>query len=337
MIKSLEINLSLNPFHNQIFSHLSKTEILSIDEMKSLITQANDLGANKIVLYDDPEKSYFNIIEIEKHIEQLGITSKILPIESLISFTKDSDNIQCFKHKFSCFVNLHGNIFPCKGLPLLIGNLHNDTLKKILTDSEVMENLKNHIEMIKGPCRRCKKFSNCYGCRGRAFKLTGDYLASDPGCSENRNYLEQITYLPMNVKIIIPQKNGMRVVSTLLNVEERYAKVESVFSNKSPFVKKDGSLEEITYMEIMAQSAAVMNGFSKYDTGAPFPGGFLLGGQKINIYKKSFINEKLVTDIYKTAKFGNFGILTATVKRGNEIIADGEIKIFQNDGEKNEI
>ncbi len=128
----------------------------------------------------------------------------------------------------------------------------------------------------------------------------------------------------------------MRVVSNLLEIGERYAKVESIFSSKSQFIKKDGSLEEITYMEIMAQSAAVMNGFEKFDTGAPDPAGFLIGGRKINIYAKTYAEEKLLIDIYKTAKFGNFGILTAKIKRGDDLIAEGEIKIYKNDGVQNE-
>ncbi len=46
-------------------------------------------------------------------------------------------------------------------------------------------NLKNYREMIKGPCRTCEKSSECYGCRGAAYQLTGDYLASDPTCWRN--------------------------------------------------------------------------------------------------------------------------------------------------------
>ncbi len=41
-------------------------------------------------------------------------------------------------------------------------------------------------------------------------------------------------------------------------------------------------------------------------------------------------------DIYKTTKFGNFGILTATIHFNNVLIADGEIKIYQIDGIDNE-
>ncbi|MCP3901575.1 MAG: hypothetical protein GY707_17850, partial [Desulfobacteraceae bacterium] len=172
--------------------------------------------------------------------------------------------------------------------------------------------------------------------RARVYSLTGDYLGSDPLCPENQDKLDLITYLPMSVENLIPQKSGMRVVSNLLEIGERYAKVESIFSSKSQFIKNDGSLEEITYMEIMAQSAAVMNGFEKFDTGAPDPGGFLIGGQKINIYAKTYAEEKLSIDIYKTAKFGNFGILTAEIKRGHDLIAEGEIKIYKNDGVQNE-
>ncbi|MCK5311842.1 MAG: SPASM domain-containing protein [Desulfobacteraceae bacterium] len=344
MIESIEINLDQKHSPSRLSDHFldpepskQKNKILSPSEIINLITQADDLGAKKIVLYNNSKNPYPDIPKITDHIIKLNITSEILSDQSIESPPKDPVSIECLKHKYSCFVTLDGNIFPCKGLPLPIGNIHKDTLSKILTDSEIIENLKNHTSMIKGPCRQCNKFLNCYGCRGRAFALTGDYLASDPLCPENQDKLDKITYLPISVESFIPQKQGMRVVSTLLNIEERAAKVESVFSDKSPFVKKDGSLEEVAYMEIMAQSAAVMNGFSKFDTGAPPPGGFLVGGQKINIYKKSYIKEKLIIDIYKTAKFGGFGILSAIVKRGNETIAEGEIKIFQNDGESNEI
>jgi radical SAM protein with 4Fe4S-binding SPASM domain len=340
MIECIEIDLSskqlANRFSNRFLSS-EHQENLSNKEINNLITQANELGAQKAILYFDPKNPYPDIEKITYHINHLKMVSEVFSNIMVCPLPKGSVVIECFKQKFSCFVTLDGNIYPCKGLPLSIGNIHQDTLGKILTDSEVIENLKNHEAMIKGPCRKCNAFSHCYGCRGRTFTLTGDYLASDPLCPKNQDKLNEITYLPMSVQHLIPQKQDMRVVSTLLKVGERFARVESVFSGKSPFVKSDGSLEEVAYMEIMAQSAAVMNGFSKFDTDAPPPSGFLVGGQKIHIYKKSFVKDKLKIDIYKTARFGGFGILTATVKRGQEIIAEGEIKIYHDNGENNEI
>ena len=342
MIESIEIDLSLK---RHLYDHCSKIESskplqkqkLTVAEIKNLITQASKLGAKKIVLYNNLQKPHPYTPQITDHINKLEMSVDIFSNIAIKAIPQNSVIIKCFKHKLSCFVTLDGYVYPCSGLPLSIGNIHGETLSKILTDSEVIENLKNHESMIKGPCRRCDKFHDCYGCRGRAFALTGDYLASDPLCPKNQDKLDKITYLPMSVKNLIPQKQGMRVVSTLLKVGERFAKVESVISDKNLFVKKDGSLEEVAYMEIMAQSAAVMNGFSKYDTGSPPPSGFLVGGQKIHIYKKSYAKEKLVIDIQKTARFGGFGILTATVKRGHDTIAEGEIKIYHALGENNGI
>jgi MoaA/NifB/PqqE/SkfB family radical SAM enzyme len=39
---------------------------------------------------------------------------------------------------------------------------------------------------FKGPCANCDLADGCYGCRGTAFQVTGDYLASDPLCWRNR-------------------------------------------------------------------------------------------------------------------------------------------------------
>ncbi len=341
MIQNIEIDLtaqyksksSLNRCPKQKSKKTDLGENLSTSKLKDVILQAFELGANKILLYNNPTHPHPDTEELTEFITKNGILPDVSTSVALGALPQTPCVIKCLKHKYSCFVTLDGDVFPCKGLPLPIGNLHDKPLKKILVDSEIIQNLKNHESMIKGPCRKCNKFSNCYGCRARTYALTGDYLASDPICPENQDKLHKITYLPMGVENLIPQKLGMRVVSSLLSVEERFARVESLFLEKSPFVKKDRSLEEVVYMEIMAQSAAVMNGFSKFDTDTAAPGGFLIGGNKINIYKKSYIKEKLITDIYKTAKFGNFGILTATIKREDEIIAEGEIKIYQTDGE----
>jgi radical SAM protein with 4Fe4S-binding SPASM domain len=307
-----------------------------LDEITHLISQAEDLGVKSIVLVNNEKDQHPDTLDILKFIREKRIQADSFISAGTFNLVEPVP-VHCVKYKFSCYVKNDGMVYPCIGLPLAIGDIRKNSLKKILSDSEIIQNLKNHTFRIKGPCRNCEEFSQCCGCRGRAFLLTKDYLASDPLCPENQDKLDKITHLPMSAENLIPQTKGMRVVSTLLEIGERYAKVESCFSKQSPFLKNDGSLEEIAYMEIMAQSAAVMNGFEKFDTGAPDPGGFLIGGQKINMYMKTYAGQKLHTDIYKVTKFGSFGILSATIKRGEDLIAEGEIKIFENDGADNAV
>lgn len=89
---------------------------------------------------------------------------------------------KCMRHQVSCVVTASGAVMPCVGVTIVLDNIRHHRLADILKHSEVVRNLKNYREMIKGPCRTCEKSSECYGCRGAAFQLTGDYLASDPTC-----------------------------------------------------------------------------------------------------------------------------------------------------------
>lgn len=92
---------------------------------------------------------------------------------------------KCMRHLVSCLVTATGDVMPCVGVTISLGNIRRSRLAAILKDSEVVRNLKNYREMIKGQCHICEKADVCYGCRGAAYQLTGDYLAADPTCWRN--------------------------------------------------------------------------------------------------------------------------------------------------------
>ncbi len=97
---------------------------------------------------------------------------------------------KCMRHQVSCLVTATGDVLPCVGVTIPLDNIHNNTLFDILNNSEIIKNLKNYKNMIKGECHNCEKAAECYGCRGAAFQLTGDYLASDPTCWRNNGCKE---------------------------------------------------------------------------------------------------------------------------------------------------
>ena len=105
---------------------------------------------------------------------------------------------ECLRHQFSCAVNSEGFVQPCVGVTIPIGNVRKQRLKDILQDSEVVQDLKSYTETIKGPCGECERLSECYGCRGAAYQMTGDYLASDPLCWKNLDKRDDIMFLPVD-------------------------------------------------------------------------------------------------------------------------------------------
>lgn len=74
-----------------------------------------------------------------------------------------------------------GTIFPCRRLPIPIGNALTDSFYKVWYTSDVLWNVRNH-KNIKGKCADCDFVPVCRGCRAMAYALTGDYLAEDPQC-----------------------------------------------------------------------------------------------------------------------------------------------------------
>ena len=92
---------------------------------------------------------------------------------------------RCMRHQVSCLVTARGEVMPCVGVTIPLGSIRRRPLADILRTSEVIANLKNFRQTIKGHCHDCDKGEICYGCRGAAYQLTGDYLAADPTCWRN--------------------------------------------------------------------------------------------------------------------------------------------------------
>ena len=74
-----------------------------------------------------------------------------------------------------------GTVFPCRRLPIPLGNILHDGLYKIWYDSPVLWAIRNP-QNLKGKCGRCDLVSLCRGCRAVAYAHSGDYLAEDPQC-----------------------------------------------------------------------------------------------------------------------------------------------------------
>ncbi|MCP4638978.1 MAG: radical SAM protein [bacterium] len=88
----------------------------------------------------------------------------------------------CARHRYSTLVKANGDIQPCVGVALSVANVRKDRLADVIRENPVVRELRDIYNNVKGKCRSCEHNGECYGCRGNAFQLTGDYLESDPHC-----------------------------------------------------------------------------------------------------------------------------------------------------------
>lgn len=235
---------------------------------------------------------------------------------------------RCLRHQFSCLVNATGNVMPCVGVTIPVGNVRERSLAEILRDSEVIGDLRKYTTTIHGPCASCEKAESCYGCRGAAYQMTGDYLASDPLCWRNSGRDDEIMKLPAKLGRMIPQQAPMRLVDRLMSVGERVAVVETTVQADNPFAEQDGTLDSSAYLELIAQAAAAMNGFRTRVHEGQEQQGYLLGARQMDVLAPARVGDTLAIRVFKATRYGDFGVIEGQVSRGDDVLARGEIKVW---------
>ena len=80
------------------------------------------------------------------------------------------------------FISHTGDVYPSGFLPIVCGNVKDESLIKVYRNSPVMQSLRDKSK-LNGKCAVCEYKTMCGGSRARAYAMTGDYMASDPSCA----------------------------------------------------------------------------------------------------------------------------------------------------------
>lgn len=231
---------------------------------------------------------------------------------------------KCLRHLYSALVNARGDVFPCVGVDIAIGNILARPLARILHESTIIRDLKNHLEMIKGPCRSCDKAATCYGCRGAAYQLTGDYLASDPLCWRNAGKQQEIQALPVAAAPYMPHRPPMAMIEKIVQGGVPHI-VSAVIHPDNLFLQGNGILDRVAVPELVAQAGAVMDSFH-YD-GRVRPG-FIALGHAIRFSRDMLCGDEIFIAFTDENLLENWFLLnfSMTNQRG-ELCAQGEVNV----------
>ena len=170
--------------------------------------------------------------------------------------------MNCMRAINSCFIAADGEVYPCQGCRISMGNMKETSLHEILQNSTVFSFYRNFREQLKKPCRDCAIFGQCVGCRGRAYHATGDFLAADPACPRSEKEHDKILSLPIRDPAnYMPHKPPMLMVSTLHTVADNLCETDCTVAEDNPFLREDSTLHPSAFIEIGAQSLAFLDTF----------------------------------------------------------------------------
>ena len=238
---------------------------------------------------------------------------------------------KCFRHRYSCVVNSRGDVTPCVGLDEVIGSIREKPLREILAGSRILHRLRNYRTYIKEPCRSCESIEHCYGCRGAAWQMTGDYLAADPTCWKNASKQSEILSLPLDAEPFIPHRRPVAMVTSLLRVTDAGGDVMAEIRPDNIFLNADGFLDNAAIPELAAQAVAALNGFLFPET---IRKGMLAEINRFECRMPIRAGEQVTASCRTESEFPPWYMITFRILGAdNSLRAEGELKLCVPDDE----
>ncbi len=232
---------------------------------------------------------------------------------------------KCFRHLYSCLVNASGEVLPCVGVTTVLGNIRERPVAQILAESSVIRDLKDYRSKLKGPCRRCARSEECYGCRGAAYQMTGDYLGSDPLCWLNADRQHEIRFLPHDARGLLPHGAPMGMIDTVLQSgEETLLQAEIRADNR--FLDSVGVFDRAAVPELAAQAAAAAESFREDGRIVP---GMLVGISSVAFAADIVRGDRLIVAIRETGRLNEWHIVKFRIVRETDgaQLASGDLKL----------
>lgn len=134
--------------------------------------------------------------------------------------------------------------------------------------------------------------------------------------------------LPVRAEVFIPHRPPMRLVDTLISYEEVGGLVETTIPADCILADPDGALDEAAFIELLAQSYAVIKGYDDTLHGKDISEGYLVGVRKMRITGRANAGDKLLIRIRTVGCFEGFAVAEGEIVCAEETIASGSIKLW---------
>lgn len=134
--------------------------------------------------------------------------------------------------------------------------------------------------------------------------------------------------LPAMALRFVPHRPPMLQIDTL----EAFSQEETIVSTKiasgNPLVDAEGVLAEVGLIEMLAQAYAARQGYADMASGIPVREGYLVGLRSVRIPGQAKVGDRLQIRLKTIMAMGGFALAEGAVIRGNELLAEGTLKLW---------
>lgn len=233
----------------------------------------------------------------------------------------------CDRFRTSLAVTAEGDVRPCLGLGLKLGNVRETDLGRIVGDDPVLAEMRNPRTKVNGFCRTCGFAATCSGCRALARLWTDDPWASDPECWE-KNVPAGDAHA-VDVVRRIPHKGPMRFLRGTAWLDDKKAILAMRLPRRGVFIARDGTVIPLVLVEMLAQLCAAQRA---HDLGSPDGSrvhGYLVGMDHVHFRKPIAAGDPLRLIVWNTLELNEINRVEGEVFRGPELVARAELTLIK--------
>lgn len=126
---------------------------------------------------------------------------------------------------------------------------------------------------------------------------------------------------------LIPQRPPVVMVDSFAGIDDGISVTGLTIRGDNIFCD-GGVMSECGVIEHMAQSAAARTGYVHLEEGREVPVGFIGSVNRFEISRLPHVGETLRTELQIIQEVGAISLIEAATRSGDEVIAQGRMKIF---------
>ena len=135
--------------------------------------------------------------------------------------------------------------------------------------------------------------------------------------------------MEIEIEELIPHRGRMRLIGEVVNVDDDAAVTSSVVTEEWPLYR-DGSVDVLATIELVAQTAALMEGWKRLQTGRKGAEGWLVGIKTADFRLPRIpLHATLITEVRKDYAMESYAVFAGTVCVGTEEVAVVSIQAFR--------
>jgi len=133
----------------------------------------------------------------------------------------------------------------------------------------------------------------------------------------------------MDIEALIPHRDRMRLIGEVVAVDDDRAVASSVLTEEWPLYR-DGSVDVLVTIELVAQTAALLEGWKRQRSGRGGAKGWLVGVKTADFRLPRIpLPATLLTEVRKDYALESYAVFEGTVRRGTEVVAVVNIQAFR--------